>query len=118
MRLLVCGGRDFSDKELVWNTLDKVYHKYGDDLVIIHGSASGADTLAESWAKEKQVDYLGFPARWKKCGKSAGPKRNIRMRDNSKPDACIAFPGGDGTKGMMKLMEEIGVKPWKVGWIE
>lgn len=116
MRVLVCGGRKFNDEALVYSTLDKVHEKYGDDLVIIEGAAPGADTLAEDWAKSREVPYCGIPARWKKLGKRSGYERNKRMRDVWKPDACIAFEGNDGTKMMIKLMEEIGIKPWAVGW--
>lgn len=112
---LVCGGREFADKALA---------KYGDDLIIVTGAQRkrkgggfvGADYLAEEWAKSRGVPYVGFPARWERHGNYAGPERNKRMRDEAKPDACIAFEGGTGTAGMCKLMEEIGVTPWKAGW--
>jgi hypothetical protein len=124
VKVLVCGGRDFADKSLVDATLDKVFAKYGDELVIVTGAQRkrvgeryvGADYLAEEWAKSREVPYMGFPAQWTKMGKAAGPERNRRMRDEAKPDACVAFEGGTGTAGMCQLMEEIGIKPWKVGW--
>ena len=116
MRVLVCGGRDFSDEKLLYSTLDRVHQKYGDDLVIVHGAQRGADLMAEAWAKAREVEYMGFPARWKRLSKRAGYERNARMRDKAKPDACIAFKGGDGTGMMCSLMEELAVKPWKVGW--
>ena len=118
MRVLVCGGRDFADKALLEATLDKVHAKYGDALVIIHGAAKGADLMAEDWAKARQVPYVGVPAQWDKHGKSAGPKRNKRMRDTMDPMACIAFAGGSGTRNMISLMEEVRVKPWLVGWAD
>ena len=118
--LLVCGGRDFKDVDLLNATLDRVLQKYGhDDLTIIHGNEpNGADMLAEKWAKANEVDYRGFPARWKLRGKAAGPIRNVRMRDEATPDACIAFRGGVGTQGMIDIMRRYGVQPWLVGWAE
>ena len=118
MIVLVCGGRDFVDKSLVFNTLDKVLAKYPEGLMIVHGAANGADALAEAWCKDREVMYVGVPARWKKWGKRAGPARNRQMRDLWEPKACIAFPGGVGTAGMVELMKEVGVEPWKVGWTE
>lgn len=118
MKVLVCGGRDFSDKSLLTGTLDRVHSKYGDALVIVHGVARGADLMAEDWAKAREVAYEGFPAHWKKLGKRAGLERNKRMRDAAKPAACIAFAGGVGTRMMCDLMREIGVEPWLVGWQE
>lgn len=114
MRVIVCGGRDYADDFKVMETLDRVLAKYGDDLVIITGAATGADTLAEQWAKMREVEYMGFPAKWELLDKAAGRERNARMRDKSKPDACIAFPGGRGTNMMCELIEEIGIKPWKI----
>lgn len=116
MRLLVCGGRGFRNAALLDATLDRVHAKYGDALLIIHGAAPGADLMAEAWAKAREVDYWGFPARWRTYGKAAGPKRNWRMRACAEPHACIAFAGGDGTRNMIGLMREIGIEPWLVGW--
>lgn len=119
-KILVCGGRDFEDDGLVFRTLDAVLRKHGPDgLVIIHGACkTGADSFAERWAKYREIPYIGVPARWTEQGRAAGPIRNKRMRDTTSPDQCIAFDGGDGTRGMIALMREIGVEPWLVGWRE
>ena len=42
MRVLVCGGRDFDERELVWRTLDQYQENYG-PLTVIQGGAPGAD---------------------------------------------------------------------------
>lgn len=114
--VLVCGGRDFSDRALLFTTMDRVLAKYPDGLLVVHGSAKGADLLAEEWCKARQVMYVGVPAQWDRFGKSAGMQRNRIMRDVWEPKACIAFKGGVGTLGMIGLMREVGVEPWKVGW--
>lgn len=116
MIVLVCGGRDFSDRDLVYTTLDKVIAKYPEMWLLTGSCPDGADALAEAWAKEREIPYCGVPARWKALGKMAGPIRNRIMRDLWEPKACIAFPGGVGTRGMVKLMEDVGVKAWLVGW--
>lgn len=120
LKVLVCGGRDFSDRDLVFSTLDAVRRKHGKSgLCIVHGSCpTGADALAEEWAKSRQTAYLGIPAEWDVYGRAAGPIRNKRMRDEIKPDHCIAFRGGSGTLGMIDLMREVGIQPWLVGWSE
>lgn len=116
MRVLVCGGRDFDDRELLFATLDRVHAKHGDALVIIHGAYKGADLLGERWAKVREVPYCGVPARWLRLGGAAGPDRNQRMRNEFNPQACVSFPGGRGTRNMCELMREIGIEPWYVGW--
>jgi hypothetical protein len=117
MKVLVCGGRDFTDRDLLFATLDRVLEKFGDKLVIVHGACpTGADAMAEEWAKARETEYMGFPARWSSLGKPGGYERNKRMRDKARPDAAIAFKGGDGTAMMCRLLEEIGVEPWRVGW--
>ena len=118
MIVLVCGGRDFTDRGLLFSTMDRVLAKYPDGLLVVHGAAKGADLLAEEWCKSREVMYIGVPAQWARFGKAAGMQRNRIMRDVWEPKACIAFKGGVGTRGMIGLMREIGVEPWLVGWTE
>jgi len=40
----------------------------------------GADRWAEEWARERQVLYLGMPARWTAEGNGAGLRRNEPYR--------------------------------------
>jgi len=75
-RILICGSRSWRDYVTVKAKIEKYGHE---DTVIIHGQATGADMFGEMAAKELQLDYMGFPARWKKEGKAAGPIRNKRM---------------------------------------
>lgn len=112
MRILVFGGRDYSDREAVFGALDRVARKYV-ITAVIHGAASGADSLAGDWARSRHVLECRYPADWQAEGRSAGPKRNQRMLDEGKPDGAIAFPGGRGTAGMKRRCEEAGVKVWE-----
>ena len=113
MKILVCGGRDFSDRDLMYSVLDKVLRKFGrDNLCILHGAAKGADLMAEEWCKSRQVKYIGDPAWWDDQGKAAGMIRNRRMAHDEQPDQCIAFPGGVGTAGMVSIMRRAGIEPW------
>lgn len=112
MIILVCGGRDFSQKARLFGSLDAVHEKHTIDL-LIHGDARGADRLAEEWAKRRQVPYLGVPARWGALGnKVAGPERNGRMLV-WKPEVVIAFPGGTGTANMIEQADAAGVRVWE-----
>jgi hypothetical protein len=103
-RILVCGGRDFSDRSLLERILDLSLDKWGaDGIVIIHGGARGADTLAGEWAKYHNIECIEEKADWEKYGKRAGPIRNQKMLDEHKPEIVVAFPGGTGTTHMVLL---------------
>lgn len=112
MRLLVCGGRDFADREKLDRVLRLVDRTKGPIKTLIHGAAPGADSLAAKWADDTGLvefgEVLAFPANWRD-GKRAGPIRNQQMLDEGKPDMVIAFPGGTGTANMIKLARAAGV---------
>ena len=111
MRILVCGGRDFSNTSLMNLSL---YKFAVPDLTIIQGEALGADLMAKSWAKAFGHKVESYPADWKKYGKRAGYIRNVQMLNEGKPDLVVAFPGGKGTAMMVKLAEAAGVPVVKV----
>jgi hypothetical protein len=108
MRVLVCGGREYSDLSKVIGVLNPLLEQYP-DLEIIEGGATGADTLARDWAKAKNVPVQTFPAKWKLYGKRAGYIRNVQMLEEGKPDMVIAFPGGAGTGMMVNLADKANV---------
>jgi hypothetical protein len=109
MRLLVCGGRDFSDTESAYKVLDAMHRALGID-VVIEGDARGADRIAGYWARRNRVDNLKFPADWSKHGKAAGPIRNQQMLVEAKPTHVLAFPGGRGTADMVGRARAAGVQ--------
>lgn len=118
MRVLVCGGRDYADKDKVWQALDGVFpisepDAYGNYLpvgTLIHGACpTGADHLADEYAVVNWLDLKRFPADWTAHGKAAGPIRNQRMLDEGKPDLVVAFPGGRGTADMVRRARQSGV---------
>lgn len=111
MRVLVCGGRDFSDRNLVARTLAP----YKRAELIIDGAANGADQLASEWAEVFGVPNLRFPADWRKHGRAAGPLRNQRMIDEGRPDLVVAFPGGRGTADMIRRAEQAGIEIIRAG---
>ena len=109
MRVLVCGGRNYSDRDRVNAVLDKLNADAGVD-VVIHGAARGADDMADRWAFSCGIDVEMYPADWENQGSFAGPMRNTRMLNEGKPDLVIAFPGGRGTADMVKKARRAGVQ--------
>jgi hypothetical protein len=111
MRVLVCGGRDYDAKPFLEWWLDN--YLPARPSVIIHGDATGADTLAKEWAKSRGIKTLPFPVtkeEWKTLKKSAGPLRNTRMLREGRPDVVVAFPGGPGTADMVRQARKAGVE--------
>ena len=88
-KVAVIGGREFTNKKILFFALDEYNRRVGISL-IISGGARGADTLAESYAKNKRIPYMIFPANWEKHGKSAGYIRNADIVFAC--DTVIAFP--------------------------
>jgi hypothetical protein len=122
VRVLVCGGRNFEDRAMLWRVLDSLHeqHRFS---VVIHGMARGADRLADHWATFNRIPAYRFHAPWTQYGNAAGPIRNAKMLANGQPDLVVAFPGANGTKDMirkalaakvdvLKVYADGTVKPW------
>ena len=107
-KVLVCGGRDFTDTEFIYAALDHIDKKYMIETVI-EGDARGVDRIAGYWARKNKKDNLKFPADWDTHGKAAGFIRNRQMLD-LKPDIVIVFPGGKGTAHTRNLAYDRGLK--------
>lgn len=113
MKVLVCGGRHYTDTNRIFTVLDKLNEEHGIDCVI-EGAANGADRLAGAWARARGKGLCEFPADWETHGRSAGPIRNKQMLDEGKPDLVVAFPGGRGTANMVWQAKKAGVSVIKV----
>ena len=111
MRILVCGGRDYSDKVYAYHWLDQLHHGVEPVTEVIHGGSSGADEIAGMWARARGIKETAVPANWRLYGRAAGPLRNHRMLE-LKPDRVIAFPGGRGTADMTRQALAAGVSVW------
>jgi hypothetical protein len=111
LRVMVTGGRDYRNRERVFQILDGL--NVG---VLIVGDAGGADFLARSWAKMRlpQGRVEEFEADWKKLGKKAGPVRNSRMIEEGRPDIVVAFPGGSGTADAVSKANAKNIKVWSI----
>ena len=114
-RVLVCGGRDFTDWRGMYAALSALHDKHGFSA-IIEGGARGADAGGRSFGEQNSIPVLTYPADWKKHGKAAGYIRNRKMLDEGKPDLVVAFPGGKGTAMMIRIAEAAGVRVIRAGW--
>lgn len=109
MRLIIAGGRDFNDYDLL---CDKVSQFIGNtsDVTIVSGLAKGADALGCDYANENNYPLEGFAAEWHIHGRSAGIRRNKYMAKNA--DSLIAFWDGKsrGTMHMIDFAHSLGLR--------
>lgn len=75
----------------VWATLDRVYDRVPDMVLVHGGDTKGVDRLASSWAERRKVAQVTFSLELR-LGARAGFKRNERMLSLD-PRYVIAFPG-------------------------
>lgn len=109
MRVIIAGGRDFDDYDLLSQKCDRIL-KFVEDVEVVSGTARGADRLGERYAKERGFKVTQFTADWWYYGKSAGYVRNKEMAKYA--DALIAFHDGSsrGTQHMINLAKSYGLK--------
>lgn len=107
-RLIVAGSRDFNNYELLKQKCDSLLSqkRLTHSIVIVSGTARGADRLGERYATERGYRVERFPADWDRDGVAAGPIRNTQMAAHA--DALVAFWDGKsrGTKDMIEKAKE------------
>lgn len=104
MRVIVAGGRDFTDQRRAFDCLDR-FHAHWPIAVLISGMARGADTIGCEWARSRGVRLLPMPADWDAHGRSAGFIRNEQMAEVG--NYLLAFWDGrsHGTKHMIDIAQ-------------
>ena len=106
MKVIIAGGREFNNYELLREIWDGIIPT---DSEIVSGGARGTDKLGEQYAKEMGINLKIFPAEWNKHGKGAGHIRNKQMAEYG--DTLIAFWDGEskGTKNMIETSKKLGL---------
>lgn len=106
MKVIIAGGRGFSDFQLMNSKCNEVLLESGEDIEIVSGTAKGADKMGEHYASIRGFGVKQFPANWGSHGKAAGYIRNKDMADYA--DMLIAFWDGEskGTQHMINLARE------------
>lgn len=133
MRLIVAGGRDFSDFEYGWKCIDHMTKNTSkNEITIICGKAEGGDECGELWYKKNKhlgVEIEYFVPDWdditkpdavikvnrfgKKYNAKAGMDRNHLMGDTGTHLIAFWDNKSKGTKDMIGYMTKLN-KPVKV----
>lgn len=112
MRVIVTGSRDWTEDMTVYAALAEIKNvDKPDSVTLVSGACpTGADIMAEGWARRFGWEIERHPADWKGHGRSAGPWRNKRMARLG-ADVCLAFhkDGSRGTQNMIDLCEKAGI---------
>ena len=100
IKLAIAGSRNFNDYVSFRLAVDKILAEWNNPNIeyIITGGAKGVDTLAERYAKERNIPLVSKLPNWQKYGKAAGPIRNSEIVADC--THLIAFPShlGSGTQ--------------------
>lgn len=105
MKVIIAGGRDFNNYNLLTQTMDELNIIISE---VVCGDAKGADTLGATWASTNGIPVNHYPADWDTYSRSAGIIRNRQMAEYA--DFLVAFWDGKsrGTKNMIDIMQQIG----------
>ena len=109
IKLMVCGSRSITNKELVYQLIDACIERNfpNEEITIIEGEAKGVDSIAKQWAIDHNKQIEAYPAKWDLYGKSAGYRRNVDMVKAC--DHCLIIWDGKskGTKHDIDLCEQL-----------
>lgn len=123
MRIIVTGSRhadvaDPAHRLVVSNALSSAERDGGyvtTGMTLVHGAATGIDSIARDIATSWGWAAEGHPARWDECGDGCPPRPHLRRRRDGRmycphagprrneemcqlgADIVIAFPGPDST---------------------
>jgi hypothetical protein len=111
IKVIIAGGRDFNDHELMDTEFLNRFNKYTkEEMQIVSGMAQGADSAGVKLAEDYNLDVVKYPALWHMYGRSAGYKRNVKMAENA--THLLAFWDGKskGTEHMINIANKLQLK--------
>ncbi len=115
IRIIVAGGRDFTNYAKLSEIMTGVLERCGDkEIIFVSGCCRGADALGERYASKHGIPVQRVPAEWAKHGKAAGPIRNKIMATYASEGTgiLVAFWNGKsrGTASMIQLAKRFGLQ--------
>jgi hypothetical protein len=112
-KIAFTGGLHFNDHRAIWATLDKIYAKHPDVVLIHGGSPKGAERIATCWANSRKVPQIALKPDWARYAKAAPFKRNDQILDVL-PIGVIVFPGSGISANLADKARKLGIPVWKL----
>jgi hypothetical protein len=115
LKILVTGSRDWTDARSIELEMFRALYETKttfSEAVLIHGACpTGADALADAYARATGMHIIRRPADWERYGKRAGFLRNAELVDLG-PDVCLAFIRSKSRGATMtaNLAEKAGIE--------
>lgn len=104
-RVVVSGGPDFQDHNLLYTALDEVKARVPSPMVILYGAYDkGADRLTATWARNRGVTLVAFKPDYD-LGRAWPFKRNDAMLA-AKPHEVVVFDGTGITHNLADKAKE------------
>lgn len=106
MKLLVTGSRKFDNYEALKKAIEEVILLQNKNItILLHGGATGADTLAQYWAEENQIPTQIIKPDYEKHSNKIAPL--IRNKELVKlADCTLALYANNRTGGTWYTSQE------------
>lgn len=109
IKLAIVGSRTFNDEIFFKEKLQGWIEKYDIPDFIVSGGAKGADTMAQNYAIENEIELIVFKPDYSKyAGKIAPLMRNTQIVNEC--THVLAFPSesGSGTQDTIRKAKKLG----------
>lgn len=113
MKILVCGSRSITKKEIVFDILNKEIEDKNGVIIIQGGESKGVEVLSKLWATTHMIPVYSYPAQYDKFGKSASFVRTKEMIYECDRAIVIWNGKSNGARADIELLKASG-KPFKV----
>ena len=113
MKILVCGSRSITKKEIVFDILDKEIEDKNGVIIIQGGESEGVEILTKLWATAHMIPVYSYSAQYNKFGKQASFVRTKEMIYECDRAIVIWNGKSNGARADMELLKASG-KPFKV----
>lgn len=94
----IVGSRTFADLGLVQRIIQRLLERHGSSLRIVSGGAMGADRIAASTARAREIPVIEHLADWERLGRSAGFARNRDIVADA-DEVIVLFAAGPRSRG-------------------